>query len=120
MFPKNIQIETNDTIATMDKTIGQVVNGSQLAEQAGEQMKDTQNTTANLVQVVEQIAMASRQQAQISNDLRERASTIQTSTQETAKQLEEQTVQTDSLVQYSHELIESIRVFKLPDISEEN
>ncbi|MCK5719711.1 MAG: HAMP domain-containing protein [Thiomargarita sp.] len=117
---KNIQIETNDTIATMDKTIGQVVNGSQLAEQAGEQMKDTQNTTANLVQVVEQIAMASRQQAQISNDLRERASTIQTSTQETAKQLEEQTVQTDSLVQYSHELIESIRVFKLPDISEEN
>lgn len=111
---KNIQIETNDTIATMDKTIGQVIEGSRLAERAGEQMKETQNTTANLVQVVEQIAMASRQQAQISNELRERAKTIQLSTQETAKQLEEQTIQTDRLVEYSKQLMESIRVFKLP------
>jgi methyl-accepting chemotaxis protein len=111
---KNIQVETNDTIATMDKTIGQVIEGSRLAERAGEQMKETQNTTANLVQVVEQIAMASRQQAQISNELRERAKTIQMSTQETAKQLEEQTIQTDRLVEYSKQLIESVRVFKLP------
>jgi methyl-accepting chemotaxis protein len=111
-------VETNDTIATMDKTIKQVVEGSRLTERAGEQMKDTQNTTANLVQVVEQIAMASRQQAQISNELRERAQTIQESTQETGKQLEAQTTQTESLVDYSKQLIESVRVFKLPDIHE--
>jgi len=43
-------------------------------------MRDTQGTTSNLVQVVAQIAMASKQQAQISNDLRERAGTIQIST----------------------------------------
>jgi methyl-accepting chemotaxis protein len=115
---KNIQVETNDTIATMDKTIGQVVEGSRLAERAGEQMKETQNTTANLVQVVEQIAMASRQQAQISNDLRERAETIQSSTQETGKQLEEQTEQTERLVEFSKQLIESVRVFKLPEYSD--
>ncbi|KHD08670.1 hypothetical protein PN36_00830 [Candidatus Thiomargarita nelsonii] len=112
---KNIQLETNETIATMDKTIGQVVEGSQLAERAGQQMTDTQTTTANLVQVVGQIAVASRQQAQISNDLRERASTIQLSTQETGRQLEEQTIQTDRLVTFSKQLIESVRVFKLPD-----
>lgn len=111
---KNIQVETNDTIATMDRTIQQVVEGSRLAERAGEQMKETQNTTANLVQVVQQIAMASRQQAQISNDLRERVQVIQQSTQETARQLDEQTIQTDRLVEYSKQLIESIRVFKLP------
>ncbi len=113
---KNIQLETNDTIATMDRTIQQVIEGSRLAERAGEQMKETQNTTANLVQVVEQIAMASRQQAQISNELRERAQTIQMSTQETGKQLEEQAVQTDRLVDYSKQLIDSIRVFKLPTL----
>ncbi len=113
---KNIQVETNDTIATMDKTIGQVVEGSRLAERAGEQMKETQNTTANLVQVVEQIAMASRQQAQISNELRERAQIIQSSTQETAKQLEEQTIQTDRLVDFSKQLLESVHVFKLPGV----
>ncbi len=112
---KNIQLETNETIATMDKTIGQVVEGSQLAERAGEQMTDTQTTTANLVQVVGQIAVASRQQAQISNDLRERASTIQLSTQETGRQLEEQMIQTDRLVTFSKQLIESVGVFTLPD-----
>lgn len=113
---KNIQVETNDTIATMDRTIQQVVEGSRLAERAGEQMKETENTTANLVQVVEQIAMASRQQAQISNELRERVETIQMSTQETGKQLEEQTIQTNRLVEYSQQLLESIRVFKLPTV----
>jgi methyl-accepting chemotaxis protein len=39
---------------------------------------------------------------------------IQQSTQETARQLDEQTIQTDRLVEYSKQLIESIRVFKLP------
>jgi len=111
---KNIQVETNDTIATMDKTINQVVEGSRLAERAGEQMKETQHTTADLVQVVEQITIASREQAKISDELRERAKTIQLSTHETARQLEEQTIQTDRLVNYSKQLMESIHVFKLP------
>ncbi|MDM8547191.1 methyl-accepting chemotaxis protein [Candidatus Venteria ishoeyi] len=111
---KNIQVETNDTIATMDKTIGQVVEGSRLAERAGEQMKETQGTTANLVKVVEQIAMASQQQARISNELREHALSIQATSEETGRQLQEQIVQTDQLVEYANQLIESIRVFRLP------
>jgi methyl-accepting chemotaxis protein len=113
---KNIQVETNDTIATMDKTIEQVVDGSRLAERAGEQMKETQDTTSNLVKVVEQIAMASQQQARISNELREHAVSIQSSTEETGRQLEEQAVQTDRLVEFSRQLMESVRVFKLPGI----
>ncbi|MCP4699995.1 MAG: HAMP domain-containing protein [Gammaproteobacteria bacterium] len=111
---KNIQVETNDTIATMDKTIEQVVDGSQLAERAGEQMKETQDTTGNLVKVVEQIAMASQQQARISNELREHALSIQSSSEETGRQLEEQSIQTDRLAEYSTQLMESIHVFKLP------
>lgn len=111
---KNIQVETNDTIATMDKTIEQVVDGSRLAERAGEQMKDTQDTTANLVKVVEQIAMASQQQARISNELREHALSIQSSSEETGRQLEEQVEETDRLVEYARQLIESVRVFTLP------
>jgi methyl-accepting chemotaxis protein len=111
---KNIQVETNDTIATMDKTIGQVVDGSRLAERAGEQMKETQGTTANLTKVVEQIAMASQQQARISNELREHALSIQSTSEETGRQLDEQSMQTDRLVEYAQQLIESIGVFKLP------
>jgi methyl-accepting chemotaxis protein len=110
---KNIQVETNDTIATMDKTIGQVVDGSRLAERAGEQMRETQSTTGNLVEVVKQIATASQKQAQISNELREHALSIQVSTEETGRQLEQQNEQTSHLVNYAKQLIEAIHVFKL-------
>ncbi|MBS1213924.1 MAG: methyl-accepting chemotaxis protein, partial [Proteobacteria bacterium] len=41
----NIQIETADTVNAMNAAISQVVDGSRLAEQAGEQMKRTQETT---------------------------------------------------------------------------
>jgi methyl-accepting chemotaxis protein len=77
-------------------------------------MKDTQDTTANLVKVVEQIAMASQQQARISNELREHALSIQSSSEETGRQLEEQVEETDRLVEYARQLIESVRVFTLP------
>ena len=39
----NIQAETAETVNTMNMAISQVVQGSQLAEQAGAQMQDTQS-----------------------------------------------------------------------------
>ena len=60
----NIQVETADTVTTMNNAISQVVDGSRLAEQAGEQMKHTSESTANLVSMVQKIARSSRQQAQ--------------------------------------------------------
>ena len=100
-----IQLEISDIIIIMNKSFEQVVSGLEKVEEASEQMKDTQDTISNLVQVVAQLAMASKQQAQISNELRERAGTIQKSTQEMGRQLEEQTIQTDRLVDFSQQLI---------------
>lgn len=111
---KNIQVDTADTMATMNKTITQVVEGSQTAERAGAQMKATQETTSQLVQAVRQIAQESLQQAEVSGALRERGSRIHRSTLDTSKELEEQTVQTNQLVQYAKQLLESVRQFKLP------
>ncbi|NIM28797.1 MAG: HAMP domain-containing protein [Gammaproteobacteria bacterium] len=111
---KNIQVDTNDTIVTMDRTISQVVSGSRMAESAGEQMIASQKTTASLVQSVGEIAASSEQQARISNELRERASSMLSQTQETSKELIEQLTQTKNLVQYARMLVQSVRVFKLP------
>ena len=44
----NIQAETAETMATMNKTIAQVVEGTELAQAAGGQMEATQKTTAEL------------------------------------------------------------------------
>ncbi len=110
---KNIQVDTADTMATMNRTISQVVQGSELAERAGSQMKETQQTTSQLVQAVGEIASSSTQQARVSTELRERGNKIHRSTLETSKELEEQTVQTNQLVQYAKQLLEAVRLFKL-------
>ncbi len=114
----NIQIETADTVTTMNKAITQVVGGTRLAEQAGEQMKKTKQTTANLVAAVQRIATNSQNQARISNALRDRAYQIQASTQQTSQQLQEQTIHTNNLVQYSEQLLTAVRVFKLPNMED--
>lgn len=110
----NIQIETADTASTMNTAISQVVDGSKLAEQAGDQMKRTQETTADLVAAVQQIASRSQDQARMSSELLSRAQQIQEGTRQTSQQLNEQTVQTTNLVWYARNLLSSVRVFRLP------
>ncbi len=109
----NIQVETSDTVTTMNSAIAQVVEGSRLAEQAGRQMQVTQTTTAELVASVQQIARQSQEQSTASNDLRDRATEIKQRSQETSRQLTEQTVQTTELVNYARNLLAAVRVFKL-------
>jgi methyl-accepting chemotaxis protein len=110
----NIQIETVDTVNAINAAINQVVDGSRLAEQAGEQMKRTQETTSELVNGVKQIAERSQDQARVSVELLTRAQQIQDGSQQTTEQLQEQTAHTQKLVEFSKDLIYSIRVFKLP------
>ncbi|MFM9881577.1 MAG: methyl-accepting chemotaxis protein [Burkholderiales bacterium] len=109
----NIQVETADTVTTMNNTISQVVEGTKLAEQAGEQMRLTQQSTSELVASVQMIADSSKEQALMSAELRTRAGEIRKSSQETSDQLKEQSTQTDNLVGYARSLLTAIRVFKL-------
>ena len=69
----NIQVETADTVGTMNEAISRVVSGTQLAEQAGAQMRDTRTTTAELVGLVQKIDASSRAQAQVAQHLVARA-----------------------------------------------
>lgn len=111
---KNIQIETNDTMTTMEKTIGYVVEGSRLAETAGQQMQETQQITGTLVAAVREIAANTEKQAWISGQLRERAQVINQSTHDTTRELDEQLDQTRSLTDFCKQLMTSVKIFKLP------
>ena len=111
---QNIQIETNDTIATVNKTIDQVVQGSEMARVSGEKMRETRETTERLVQLVQSIAESSLGQLKLVEDLRLGAGEITDSTEKTAEQLNAQNQVTSSLVTASQKLVESVSVFKLP------
>jgi methyl-accepting chemotaxis protein len=115
---KSIQVDTNDTVVTMDRTIAQVVDGSRMAESAGQRMQETQAATGRLVQAVLRIAAGSQQQAKISAELRDRAQGIVAGTAATAKQLTTQLGETRKMVQYAKALTESVQVFKLPRVED--
>jgi methyl-accepting chemotaxis protein len=111
----SIQTETSDTVAAMNAAIGQVVDGSRLAEQAGERMRETQMTTAQLVAVVQEIATSSVEQARSSQGLREHARQIETSTEQTSQKLGEQAQHTNQLLEYANRLVASVQMFRLPE-----
>ena len=111
---QNIQVETHDTIATVNKTIEQVVKESDLAHSAGERMRETHEATARLVRLVATIATSSAEQTKIAAVLRAAADEIAQFTKKTAEQLVAQNESAGSLVSASQKLVDAISVFKLP------
>jgi twitching motility protein PilJ len=116
----NIRIETSDAVSTMNTVISQVAEEIRLAEQARRSMKETQTATSDLVGFVQHIASSSMLHADLSKQLLTRAKQIQDNSEQTGRELFEQTRHTDTLVKYSRDLVASVGVFKLPgDIREE-
>jgi methyl-accepting chemotaxis protein len=112
---RNIQIDTNDTIVTMDKTIGLVVDGTKLAESAGRQMALTRDTTADLVDTVRLVETESAEQSAMSSRLQEQSGAIVERTVETTVGMTAQLEQTKTLAQYSQVLNKVVKVFTLPN-----
>jgi methyl-accepting chemotaxis protein len=117
---RNIQQETNTTIATMDKTIEQVIDGSTRAEDAAQQMTEVLETTSHLVQSVEHIASSSRDQVSISNQLKQKAESIMQSTKNTGREIRFLTGLSHNMSDFAQKLVQSVNVFTLETGSEAN
>ena len=112
----NIRAETTDTVTAMNNAISQVAEGTRLAEQAGTAMKQTQESTEDLVKAVVNITHSSKKQADGSLELVKRSKEIADSTRVTEKHLQQQKTNTNNLVEFSNRLLSTVRVFKLPKI----
>lgn len=112
---QSIQAESSETMSTMNKTIGQVVAGSELAEKAGQRMRFTQRNTQELVAAVQQIAERSKVQEAINVELHDQANKLEQSTAATEKELREQIEQAENMFAHLNSLVKSVRVFKLPE-----
>ncbi|MFN0305345.1 MAG: methyl-accepting chemotaxis protein [Burkholderiales bacterium] len=114
----NIRVETNETIATMNRTIDQVVEGSNAAQKAGEQMQKTQQITANLAALVQKISVGAGTQKTIAMHLQQRVAHIGKSTEKTAAQVEAQVIETRTLSDVAKLLVQAVGQFKLPKFVE--
>jgi len=109
----NIQQETNTTIATMDKTIKQVIDGSTKAGEAVTQMQSVLSSTNELVGAVDKIATASLDQVSISQNLKVKAEGILESTQTTGQELLSLTGLSRNMSEYAQQLVVSVNAFTL-------
>lgn len=112
---QNIQVETNETLYTMNRLISQVVAQSEQAQKAGEQMTMTQETTTQLVELVKQIATFSDQQSILARELQLSVTKLNKGSEQTVTAISEQSRSTNTLVDYSARLAEAVGRFKLPE-----
>jgi methyl-accepting chemotaxis protein len=110
---QNIQVETNETLYTMNRLIGQVVTQSEQAQRAGEQMGTTQTTTGELVALVQRIAEFAHQQAQLSGELQRAVGHLDEGSARTVAAVSQQAEATITLVEFSRRLTQSVGQFKL-------
>jgi methyl-accepting chemotaxis protein len=112
---QNIQLDTNETLYTMNRLISQVVSQSDQAQRAGEQMTMTQETTTQLVQLVKQIAEFSDQQSLLARELQLSVAKLNKGSESTVSAIAEQSRSTGRLVDFSRRLAETVSQFKLPE-----
>lgn len=112
---QGIQVETSDTLLTLNRLIAQAGRQAGLARQAGEQTVQARDTTAHLIDLARQIGEFSQAQSALADDLRGALDQLNRGSSHTAMAIEQQTVSAATLVEYARQLTESVDQFKLPN-----
>ena len=110
---QNIQLETSETVAALNRTVTDVVRGSQVAESSGVQMRETEVANARLAQAVQKIADESGRQLELAIRLAAGAENLTRSTNQTERVVNHTAEDAASLVQSSKRLVEVVSEFKL-------
>ena len=111
---KTIQLGTNEAIAAMEESTREVVEGSKLANQAGQALSEIGSVSNRLADLIQSISMASKQQARGSDALSKSMSGISEITQQTAAGIKQSAIAVNNLAELADELRSSVASFKLP------
>lgn len=111
---KTIQSETNEAVAAMEKNINEVVDGSKLANQAGQALTEIEAVSNRLAEIIESISQNSRQQARSSEALAKSMNEISQITQLTASGNKQAALAVSGLASLADELRSSVSTFRMP------
>ncbi|MBA3712711.1 MAG: HAMP domain-containing protein [Pyrinomonadaceae bacterium] len=112
---KSIQSETNEAVAAMEDTTREVVEGSGLANEAGQALTEIEGVSDRLAELIQSISQASKQQARGSEALAKSMSVISGVTQQVASGSREAAVSVKGMVSLAETLRSSVVAFKLPE-----
>jgi twitching motility protein PilJ len=109
-----IQSETNEAVTAMEESTREVVQGSQLADQAGQALGEIEGVSARLSELIHSISQASTQQARGSENLSKAMGEIAEVTQQTAAGTKQAAVSISHLANLADDLRGSVSTFRLP------
>ncbi len=113
---KTIQADTNEAISSMEQSTSNVVEGANLAEDAGSALDKIETVSTNLAQRILQISNATQKHAKDSVDITETMNEIQQITLKTSEGSAEASDSIGELSNMVKALHRSVAGFKLPGV----
>lgn len=111
---KTIQADTNEAMASMEKSTSGVADGAQLTQDAGEALEEIETVSAHLADLIKNISGSAAQQAHAATNISDTMNVIQEITTQTSAGTNETSASIGNLAKLADELRHSVEGFKLP------
>ena len=115
-----IQADTNEAVKSMEVSTAGVVGGAEMAEDAGEALKEIEAVSAQLSKQIHAISDSAKKQLSVASNVSSTMNVIQEITLQTSEGTEETSASLDTLNVLSSELRRSVSGFKLPSADDGN
>lgn len=109
-----IQSETHEAVTAMEESTREVVQGSMLADQAGQALHEIETVSTRLAHLIHSISLATQQQVRGSENLSKTMGDISAITQQTAAGVQQAAVSIDHLAMMAEALRGAVSAFRLP------
>lgn len=112
---KTIQADTNEAVSSMEATTTEVVTGAQLAEDAGEALKEIESVSNHISERIQRIADTAQTQSEEAARVNDTMSVIQEITTQTSDGTNQTAAAIGTLADMADELQRSVAGFRLPE-----
>jgi twitching motility protein PilJ len=110
---KAIQTDTNEAVASMEQSTSEVVQGAQLAQDAGQSLEEIESVSTHLAELIRTISDSAKQQASAAINISDTMNVIQEITTQTSAGTNETAASIGNLAELANELRGSVAGFRL-------
>ncbi|EXJ16024.1 type IV pilus biogenesis protein PilJ [Imhoffiella purpurea] len=111
---RTIQADTNEAVSSMEASTAGVVEGANLAENAGDALREIENVSAYIAELTKRIADSSQRQSRQSAEINDTVQAIRAITEENNDGTRRAAESVEELANLANELQRSVAGFRLP------
>ncbi|WP_242470653.1 methyl-accepting chemotaxis protein [Thiocystis violacea] len=112
---RTIQADTNEAVSSMEASTAGVVEGANLAENAGDALREIENVSAYIAELTKRIADSSQRQSRQSAEINDTVQAIRAITEENNDGTRRSAESVEVLASLASELQKSVAGFRLPE-----